>query len=212
MTALIIILSILFFFFLLLLCPVTVHASFEDEFTAKVTYLFFRYKILPQPEKAEADKEENEDNEQKEEKQQKNDIKSKIKGIIEQKGLSGFLNIVKEFAAIGTGAAKKLFSHIVINDISVNIVVADEDAAQAAIYYGYTCSVVYPAMSLLVNYMKCKQYHINIAPHFNEKESRVQFKVKAHIQLLFIFSAAIPALLKTIKVVKTAKITPESKI
>lgn len=211
MTALIVILSIILFFFLLLLCPVTVHASFEDELIAKVTYLFFRYKILPQPEKAKAEKEEKKENEQKEEKQQKNDIKSKIKGIIEQKGLSGFLNIVKEFAAIGTGTAKKLFSHIVINDISVNIAVADEDAAQAAIYYGYTCSVVYPAMSLLVNYMRCKRYHINIAPIFNEKESKVQFKVKAHIQLLFIFSSAIPALIKTIKVFKAAKITPKNK-
>ncbi len=208
MTALIVILCIILFFFILLLFPVTVYVTFEDELTAKVRYLFFRYKISPQPEKSE--EKEKKDNEQEEEKQQKNDIKSKIKGIIEQKGLSGFLNIIKEFVSIGTGAAKKLFSHIVINNISVNISVADEDAAQTAICYGYTCSVVYPAMALLVNNMKCKKYDINIVPNFDEKESRVRFKTKAHIQLLFIFSSAIPALYKSFKVLKAAKITPKN--
>lgn len=209
MAALIVIICIIIFLFLLLLFPVTVCASFEDALTAKVGYLFFVYKIFPHPEGPE--KKEKNDIEQKKEKQKKNDIKSKIKGIIEQKGLMGFLNIIKEFVAIGTGTAKTIFSHIVINNISVNITVADEDAAQTAIYYGYTSSVVYPAMALLVNNMKCKKYDMNIAPDFNVKKSRVQFEIKAYIQLLFILSTAIPAFIKSIKVIKTAKTPPKNK-
>lgn len=211
MTALIIILCIILFFFILLLFPVTVYADFEDELTAKVTYLFIHYKILPQPEKPARKEEEKKKEGQKEEKQQENDTILKIKGIIKQKGLSGFLNIIKEFVSIGTGSAKKLFSHIVINNISVDIAVADEDAAQAAIFYGYTCSVVYPAMALLVNNVNCKKYHIHINADFNENESKVQFKIKAHIQLLFIFSSALPAFFKSLKVFKEAKISPANK-
>jgi hypothetical protein len=188
-----------------------VYAGFEDELTAKVTYLFIHYKILPQPEKSKQKEEEDKKEEEKEEKQQENDTISKIKGIIKQKGLSGFLDIIKEFVSIGTGSAKKLFSHIIINNISVDIAVADEDAAQAAIFYGYTCSVVYPAMALLVNNMKCKKYHIHINADFNENESKVQFKIKAQIQLLFIFSSALPAFFKSLKVFKEARISPANK-
>ena len=94
MTALIIILCILFFFFILLLFPVTVSASFEDEFAAKVTYLFIHYKILPQSEKAEQ-KQETTD-EEKEKKKQGNDTLSKIKGIIKQKGFYVLPATIKE--------------------------------------------------------------------------------------------------------------------
>ena len=211
MTALIIILCIILFFFILLLFPVTVYAGFEDELTAKITYLFIHYKILPQPEKPEQKEEEDKKEEEKDEKQKENGTISKIKGIIKQKGLSGFLDIIREFVSIGTGSAKKLFSHIVIDNISVDIAVADEDAAQAAIFYGYTCSVAYPAMALLVNNMKCKKYHIHINADFNENESIVQFKIKAQIQLLFIFSSALPALFKSLKVLKAVKINPTNK-
>ena len=211
MTALIIILCIILFFFILLLFPVTVCAGFEDELTAKVTYLFIHYKILPQPEKPEQKEEEDKKEEEKDEKQKENGTISKIKGIIKQKGLSGFLDIIREFVSIGTGSAKKLFSHIVIDNISVDIAVADEDAAQAAIFYGYTCSVAYPAMALLVNNMKCKKYHIHINADFNENESKIQFKIKAQIQLLFILSSAVPALFKSLKVIKEAKISPTNK-
>jgi len=211
MTALIIILCIILFFFILLLFPVTVCAGFEDELTAKVTYLFIHYKILPQPEKPEQKEEEDKKEEEKDEKQKENGTISKIKGIIKQKGLSGFLDIIREFVSIGTGSAKKLFSHIVIDNISVDIAVADEDAAQAAVFYGYTCSVVYPAMALLVNNMKCKKYHIHINADFNENESKVQFRIKSQIQLLFIFSSALPAFFKSLKVFKEARISPANK-
>nr|WP_319488049.1 DUF2953 domain-containing protein [uncultured Caproiciproducens sp.] len=203
MIALMIILGIILFIFALLLCPISVYARFENEFSAKVSYLFISYKIPSQPQAAEKMEKTGE-----EKSEEKNDAYSKIKDIIRQKGLSGFLNIISEFASIATGAAKKIFSHIVIHNISVDISVADEDAAQAAICYGYTCSVVYTAMGLFVNNVKCKDYHIHIVPDFNEKESRILFTCKVKIKLLFILSSMLPALLKFLKVLMKAKINP----
>ena len=203
MTALFIILCIVLFFLILFLCPVTVYAHFENELTAKVRYLFINYKIFPQPQKAEVQVSE----EDKKEKAKADDTKSKIKGIIEQKGLSGFLSIIKDFASIATGTAKKLFFHMIIDNISTDIAVADEDAAQTAILYGYVCAVVYPSMGLLVNGMKCRKYHINIVPDFQSKESRIRFEVKSHIKLLFIVSSGLSALIQSLKVLKAAKFT-----
>ena len=208
MTALIIILCVVLFFVILLLCPVTVSARFENDLTAQVRYLFIRYQILPQPEKTKVPQPE----EKKEEKKEKsNGTKSKIKDIIEQKGLCGFLNIIKDFAAIATGTAKKIVSHIVIQNISTNIAVADGDAAQTAILYGNVCTVVYTSIGILVNNVKCRKYHINIVPDFQSKESRIDFEVKAHIQLLFLVSSGLTALIRFLKVLSAAKITSKVK-
>ena len=146
-----------------------------------------------------------------EKKEKSNGTKSKIKDIIEQKGLCGFLNIIKDVAAIATGSAKKIFSHIVIHNISTNIAVADGDAAQTAILYGHICTVVYTSIGILVNNVKCRKYHINIVPDFQSKESRIDFELKAHIRLLFLVSSGLTALLRTLKVLSAAKITSKVK-
>lgn len=206
MTALIVVLGIVLFLLILLLCPVHVYAAYENELSAKIRYLFISYKIAPSPQKAEADAQENKE---KTEKQTGNDTKSRIRGIIEQKGLSGFLDIIQEFASIATGAAKKLFSHLVIDMISTDISVADEDAAQTAILFGGICAAVYTPMGMLVNNLKCKQYHINIVPNFQAKECKIRFHFKAHILLLFLVSSSLSALFKSLKVFKAIKQTSE---
>ncbi|MBW7573989.1 DUF2953 domain-containing protein [Caproiciproducens faecalis] len=203
MTALMIFMGIALFLFVLLLFPVSVSARFEEELSIKIKYLFFSYKIP-----ADTPKAEDTGKSGKKKTGDKSDAYSKFRDIIKRKGLSGFLDIISEFASIATGAAKKLFSHAVIHAISVDISVSDEDAAQTAIYYGCTCSVVYPAMGLLVNQVKCKDYHIRIAPDFNEKESRITFTCKVKIKLLFILSSMLPALLESLKMLKKIKINP----
>lgn len=205
MTALMIILGILLFFVILLVCPVTILASFETELSAKVRYLFITYTIAPQKEKKEkkAKKEEPKTEE-------KTDTKAKIKGIIEQKGLSGFLNMIKEMAAIATGAAKKLFVHLIISSISADIDVATEDAAQTALNYGYACAVVYPAMAVLVGNSNCKKYDIKVTPNFDKKECEIHFSVKAGVKLFFIISAGLSAFFNFLKVMKNAKTAEEN--
>ncbi|XOQ48979.1 MAG: DUF2953 domain-containing protein [Eubacteriales bacterium] len=205
MNALKIFLIIILFFGVLLICPVTVKMRFENEFTATIRYLFFRYKI---PSEREAPKKE-EEKVGKEKAEEKKDTKSKIQEIIKQKGLSGFLSIISEFASVATGAAKKLFSHLTIQNISVEITVADEDAAQAAIHYGYTCSVVYTAMGILVANKNCRRYHINVVPDFNRKESSVLFQCKARIMLFSILTSLLPALMQSTKLYKAAKANPK---
>ena len=58
MTALWVIFGICLFVLLLLLCPVTVAADFENEFSAKVRFLFVKVQIFPLPEKEQPDKQE----------------------------------------------------------------------------------------------------------------------------------------------------------
>lgn len=208
MTALIVIACILLFFFLLLLCPLHIYAAYENELSARIRLLLFTFKILPQPE--EKEEELKEAAKEKIEKVKDEDTLSKIRGIIQQKGLSGFLNLIQEIASIATGAAKKFFSHIVIDSIFINVSVADEDAAQAAILYGGVCAGIYTPMGLLLSNMKCKRYHINVVPNFQEKECKINFELKSHIRLLFVISLLLSALLKSLKVYKKIKSTSKN--
>lgn len=100
MTALYIVGGIAAFIAFLLACPVTLRAAFRDEFSARAGYLFFHYTIAPRPPRKKEAKP------QKEEKPEK----SKLRLLLEQKGLSGFLSILQEAAKIASGMAKRLFS------------------------------------------------------------------------------------------------------
>lgn len=67
-----------------------------------------------------------------EEEKEKTGKFSKIKGILESKGLSGLLDFFKELAGVASGTGKKLFSHLVIYQLSVDISISNEDAAKTA--------------------------------------------------------------------------------
>ena len=130
--------------------------------------------------------------------------------MIEQKGLPGFISFVKELADIAAGFAKKLFVHLVFSNISADIVVASENAAQTALNYGYVCAAVTPAMSALIGNCKCKKYHISLVPDFDEKECRIAFFAKARIKLLFLVSFGLSALIQVLKVMKSEKTAEEN--
>lgn len=202
MTAFIIILGIILFLAGLLFCPVVIRASFEDELIVKARYLFFSYTVIPQKDK-EPKKTKKKETEQKEE--EKDDTKSKIKEIFEQKGLGGFLGLMKEIFFIAHGSSQRLFRHLIISNISAYLVIATDDASQTALNYSYACAAVYPAFSAIVANCKCKKYSVQVIPDFNKKESEIKFSAKATIKLFFILSASRYAFFQFLKTMKTMK-------
>lgn len=200
MTVLLIILGIVLFLFLLLLFPVHVSVTFETELGLKVRYLLFRYTVLPQPPqkaKKKAAKEAKENAE-------KHETKSKIREIIDQKGLSGFVSLLKEFASVAAGTAKKLFSRVTMDLLFADVVVSDEDAAQTALLYGGVCAAVCGSAAALLSIMKYKRYHINVVPDFQAKQSAVKFELRAHVIPVFLVAPLLSALFRSLKIMKSA--------
>lgn len=193
MTALWIILGVFSVLLLLLLCPISITAEYQNELSLRVHYLFFTYRApssRPEEEKQAA---------QKEEKQPEEHKKTKLQEILEQKGLPGFLHMLKEMAGIAASAAKKVASHLVFTRFRLELVVADEDAAQAAVQYGYVCGGVSAAMSVFLHNCKCKRYHVHIIPDFDQKESSVVFSCKVKIKPLFLGISALHALVRLVR-------------
>lgn len=196
MTALWIVCGVLLALFLLLLCPVTVTTTFRDELIMKVRYLCFTYQVAPPKEKPR--KKETKKKEPQEHK------KSKIQEILEQKGVSGLLKLLRQLGEIASGAAHKIFAHLVVTRLQLEIKVADEDAAQAAVNYGYVCGLVCTALSVFLHHCKCKRYHVQITPDFDQKESSALLDFQAKIRLLFLLNGGLSAFWHFIQVQKNS--------
>jgi hypothetical protein len=179
MTALWVFLWMSVVFGVLLACPVRIRAGFEDGFSAQVRFLFFRYRIYPRPEQKK-------EKPAKEEEERK---KPKIPDIIREKGLSGFLGILKELARIASGTARRVLARFCIDSFELDAAVCGSDAAHAAVNFGAVCSAVYSAAGVLAGCMKFRDRSINIVPDYNGSESRVRFRLRAHVRLFFLVSA-----------------------
>ncbi len=182
MIAVWIVAGILLALFLLLLCPVTIVVGFQKEFTIKIRYLFFTYQVAPPKEKPKKEAKEFPESEKKEPEEHK---KSKFQEILEEKGISGLLKLLRQVGEVATRTARRLFSHLVVTRLHLEILVADEDAAQAAVNYGYVCGIVCTALSAFLHNCICKRYHVQITPDFDQKESSAVLDFQAHIRLCF---------------------------
>lgn len=209
MTALIIILSILAFILLLLLLPITIKASYTDELTLKVYYLFLRFTIVPQKEKKQktkVNKKSKEPSNKKEKKQEQKKENSTIKDILKEKGIGGLIDIIKSIANIATTAIKGILNHLIVAKLIVNISVGAHDAAETAINYGYVCAGVYPSLGIILAQLKkCKTQEINIYPNFDSKKIDINCQLLARIKPMFIIGPAIKALFRAVKLLVKIK-------
>lgn len=190
----------------LLLWPVTVRAEYRDEPHVRLNYLFVHYTVVPRPEKEEKAEPHEEEAQQKEKPKQ-----SKISALLKEKGLSGFLNILKQVSEAVSGTAKRLFAHLVITRFNLEISVTGADAAQAALNYGAVYSAVSTAAGLLFGNVRCKSYRIVITPDFQGTRSRVCFEGKARVPLIFLISASLYALIRSLNIMKKLKTTNKYK-
>ena len=200
MIALIVSLSVIggifLIFAIVLACPVIADIQFKDSFVVKIKVLGIPITVFPQKEKPQSEEKKKKPKEEKE----KTGKFSKIKGILESKGLSGLLDFFKELAGVAAGTGKKLFSHLVIYQLSVDISISNEDAAKTAIQYGRACAVVYPAMSMITTVAKCKQSHVCVIADFDDKKTKADFRLKAGMRPIFVLTAGISGLIRLIKV------------
>lgn len=200
--------SVALFLLVLLFCPVLMLADFEQEFSFQIRYLFLRFRLYPQPIKQQHAGKEAEEPAAEEKKGLK-----KLKETLQEKGLSGFLEILRETAALASDTMAKFLPHLVISRFSLLIAVAGEDAASTALNYGHVCAAVFPLLGILFANIRCRKHYVRIEPDFQAETSRVKCSVKAKISLIFIVYALLTAFFRGIRIItkfKTQKTNSES--
>lgn len=188
MVALYIILGVLAFIGLiagLLNIPLRVKASFSDsdnKVRLSVHYLWFNYVLLPDEESNKYLKEEKL---LKKGKELKYDDDATIEGILENKGIMGFIEVLKLSIQNTWNLLKSFIMVATIKDFNVNMNIVGEDAADTAIIYGYVNSVIYPIVGAVVsNAQDVKKYNVNLNADFSEgADSSIDANILATIKI-----------------------------
>ena len=205
MVFLYIILGILLLIFLISLIRVQVFALYSQDLTLTLKILFFKIKILPQPEEKK-EKEKKPKKEKKEKKKKKEEEKpekdkkeekkkpSLIAELKDKHGVTGLIELFRSAANIATGMLKGIISHVVFERLDVGIMLSGEDAASVALTYGKVCSALYPAINILASATVCRDYNISIEPVFDpEKPTEVYADVHVYLRIIFVLGAALKA-------------------
>lgn len=192
-----ILLGILLAIFLLLLVPVSITIKYENDFLCKLRIGFVPITIYPPKPKKEKKKKVKK-KEPGQEKQEES--KEKKPNLLQEKGLSWFINLIKKVAELAKDALKDFFKHIIINRFMLSITILGNDAADTAIKYGKLCAAVYPAVGIITGAAKCKKCGIDLAPDFDKKsKASIYFDLKARILALWIVGLIIKYGVKGIK-------------
>lgn len=195
MFALIIIFLVATFLLILTFIPVYINVTAKKELKVSLKYLFIKVELF---------KENKKNGENSKEIKERSSIES-IRETFKTDNLNEVIDIIKEISKIALGIFRRLFSHIIIDNIYMDIVVAEDDAADTAIKYGYACALIFPAVNIVTNISNCKKRSINITPGFDAENSKIEVIIKFHIKPIFVMFNAVTAAFNYIKWVMKTK-------
>lgn len=198
-----ILLGIALFVALVMFIPITLRASYKEEFWCAVYIGFVKLQLVPAKPKKEKKKKVKKQTPKTE--QPKKATEKKL-SLIKKYGIEWLLNLIKKVAELAVSALQDFFSHILIKKFSLSISVAGDDAADTAIKYGKYCAVVYPAVGTIVRVVKSKGYGVDINPNFSEKaETEINFDFTARIFAFRLIGLAVKHGIKGLKLLAEVK-------
>ena len=201
MIALYIIGGIILLILFLLFMPVTFTMEYEDEFNAKLQYLFFTYKLNDEKKKKKKRIKKSKKKKEKKNKNKESGVSKNLKIIKESfklKGFEGAKNILRIAAYFVKKISKLIKNHLIIRDICVMMSVGGNDAADTSVKYGKLCAVVFPSLGAIVNTMKVRNYDVQISPDFMRSENKAYIYAKLQMRAAFILAFDASVLFKLI--------------
>lgn len=181
-----ILLAVLLILLLILFFPVHIQAKYTDQLYCVLKIGFLKFQLAPQKPKK---KKKTEKTGVKKPAGKKKEEPSVLKQLWKQQGLSGLIQLLKKAGSALSGVLKDLAGHMIIKEFYLDIAVAGEDAADAAVHYGYCCSVIYPAVSLLTGSAVCKKRQVSVYPNFEENaQTAVVCRADASIRVFWLIA------------------------
>ncbi|MGN0452586.1 MAG: DUF2953 domain-containing protein [Ruminococcus sp.] len=154
---------------LLLNLNVTVRLHYddgEDVLRVSVHYLWFKYVLLPDEESTKYLKEEKL---LKKGKELNWDDEITLQGIYEEKGLVGFLEVLKVTVKNTWNLLASFLKRATLKNLEIRLNVVGSDAADTAIICGWAYSVIYPIVgAVLENVSKYEDFTVDITPDYSE--------------------------------------------
>lgn len=176
-----ILIAILIILILLLFSNLNLKIIFNSELTIKIRIWFFTYKVNNQKLSNKKDT--------------KNSKKNlELNKIFKKNKLSNIVKLILDITSIVHELSKELYYKLIIDKFHLNLLIVGDDAADTATNYGYVCSIIYPAISLIYSSIrKIKNKNINVIAGFDAAKTTANFDFKCHIKIynliLLVFSA-----------------------
>lgn len=169
----------------LLNVPLVIKASYDDttnKVWLSVHYLWFKYVLLPDEE---SNKYKKEEKLLKKGKDLKYDEDATLEGIYKNKGIGGFLEVLKLSFENTWNLLKSFIQVATIKDLNVKMNIVGEDAADTAIIYGYANGIVYPIVGAVIsNAADVKKYNVDLHADFSDGgDSSISANVLATVKL-----------------------------
>lgn len=208
MTAIIVISCILLLIVFLLFIPVGIKLLYDGDFKVRITYLFLHFTLLPQKEKKKNKKpKKKKQKEPQEEKKEPNILLQ----LVKEKGINGLISLLNELLHILRHTLSDITKHLIIKKLRLQVAVGADNAADAALEYGYVCAAVYPILSMFSSIVKkCEFEEVTIAPDFNRKETEILLQCTVRIKLFFLVKAGIARGIDLLKFFMKAKPSTQS--
>lgn len=194
MFVLIIIFLVAAFLLILAFIPVYINVTVKKELKIALKYLFIKIEPFKENKKKIVNSK----------KTKEKFSMDSIRETFKTDNLNGLIDMIEEISKLALGIFKRLFFHIIIDNIYMNIVVVGDDAADTAVKYGYACASIFSAANIVTNIANCKKKSINIIPGFDEESSKIEVLIKFHIKPIFVIFTAIITVFNYIKwIIKT---------
>ncbi len=178
MVALYIFLAIVVVVLLALMIPIKACFIANKDITLQLKYACFTFWILP-------------DETGKFKKKPSKTQKSKtgnIHKLVKDKGVCGAVDEILQLLKNIFDPLGKLICHITIMALDIDIVVANEDAAVAAVEYGTICAAVYPFVAGLESVTKIKNKNLQVRCDFKNPQSKLECRLVAQLRPIYLIS------------------------
>lgn len=174
-------LAIIALILIILSIPASVYLKFNDELTADVRFLFFKFKVYP------SEKEEpgivekivlkfwryliGTSSGKASNAQSYEDISDEagFKALFDDRGASGAISFLWQVLQIIFSRFVKVLRGVTVSKFNLKIDVAGEDAADAALRYGKLCGIIYPLLSLIFQNVRKYKHELDIRPSFDKE-------------------------------------------
>lgn len=178
-----------------------IKAKYKDKVYCYLKIGFIKIKIPSEKPKKKKPEQKSKEKKPEKEKPKPKEKEFSLKKLLSQNGVSGIFNILKKIASLAVGALKDVFMHIIIRELSIDVVIGGDDAAETALNYGKACAVVYPAVSTVTQACICNDFNVLVSPDFAEgSKSYAVCKVDADIKIFWILKAVIVHGIKVLQV------------
>lgn len=116
-----------------------------------------------------------------------------FKQAVKQKGVAVVISEAMEFIKTVLAALSEFIKKVTVKKLHIHSVSADTDAADAAMDYGLTCSVVYPVLGFIQSAVDVKERGLNvdIRCDFEASESEFYIETDVFFRIFHLLSAVL---------------------